>query len=98
MGTSLSRLFKRTKKFVWKNRYYIGTGIIAIGVYYFVNSKYENVSCTRFLKELDQGEISKVIISGGILRFQTNIGRWHMTNRSLISNEELCKMLKYSPH
>jgi hypothetical protein len=94
MGTSLSKLFKRTKKFLWKNRFYIGTGVIAIGVYYFINSKYENVSCTRFLKELNQEEVSKVIISGGILRFQTNGGQWYITNRSLISNEELCKMLR----
>jgi len=94
MGISLSKVFKRTKKFLWKNRFYIGTGVLAVGFYYFVNSKYQNVSCTRFLKELNQGEISKVVISGGILRFQTNGGQWHITNRSLISNEELCKMLR----
>ena len=93
MGESLSTLWKETKRFLWDNRYYIGAGLITYGFYYYFSHKYENVSCTKFLDKLDAGEITKVVISGGILQFQTNKGNWNITNRSLISDADLCKML-----
>ena len=69
MGESLSTLWKETKEFLWNYRYYIGTGLITAGFCYYFSHKYENVSCTKFLDKLDAGEITKVIISGGILQF-----------------------------
>jgi len=95
MGETLSKVWKKVKKFVWNYKWGFAGGIGLATIWYVFIKSLKNISYTNFLKHLNAGEVKQVTVYGNTLRFKLADQSWATTNRSLISDTELFKQLQY---